>query len=85
MPMPKGAKVTRNIFAAYRGDTYIMEGTADDIAKRLGVSREYVLWCNYPAAKKRAEDSERKQHYHSKGRLHVVLLERLRGRTHETD
>lgn len=80
MPMPKGAKVTQNIFAVYRGDRYIMEGTADDIARRLGVGRRYVLWCNSPAARKRAEDSERKQRYHSKGRLHVVLLERLRGK-----
>ncbi len=45
MPATKKKRIVRkkDIFAAYRGDKYVMEGTADEIAERFGVSRDYVL------------------------------------------
>ena len=81
MPATKKKRVIKkkDIFAAYRGDTYVMEGTADEIAERFGVSRDYVLWVQYPAAQKRAEKFESNQRLKSKGRLHVVKVEKLRG------
>lgn len=45
-----------NIYAAYRGDDYIGEGTLDDIAALAGVSRKTAQWCARPAALRRIEE-----------------------------
>ena len=45
-----------NIYAAYRGDDYIGEGTLDDIAALASVSRKTAQWCARPAALRRIED-----------------------------
>lgn len=45
-----------NIYAAYRGDDYIGEGTLDDIAALAGVSRKTAQWCARPAALRKIEE-----------------------------
>ena len=45
-----------NIYAAYRGDDYIGEGTLDDIAALASVSRKTAQWCARPAALRRIEE-----------------------------
>ena len=45
-----------NIYAAYRGDDYIGEGTLDDIAALASVSRKTAQWCARPTALRRIEE-----------------------------
>lgn len=49
----RGWNPPKNIYAAYRGDAYIGEGTLDEIAKMAGVSRATARWGIYPTARKR--------------------------------
>lgn len=49
----------RNIYTAYRGDTYLGEGTIDEIAVLAGVKRSTVKWCTRRTAAKRIEARER--------------------------
>ncbi|WP_303164501.1 hypothetical protein [Mitsuokella multacida] len=41
-----------SIYAAYRGDRYIGEGTLSELAKVLKVKRQTLVWARYPAARK---------------------------------
>lgn len=61
----------KKIYAAYRDDAYIGEGTLDEIAEMAGVSQATARWGTYPAARKR--DAMRKG-IRSKGSL---ILERV--------
>ena len=45
-----GNRPDRNIYAAYRGEEYIGEGTLDEIAALAGVSRRTAQWCKCPVA-----------------------------------
>ena len=45
-----------NIYAAYRGDDYIGEGTLDDIAAFASVNRKTAQWCARPAALRKIEE-----------------------------
>ncbi|WP_288311761.1 hypothetical protein [uncultured Selenomonas sp.] len=65
----------KSIFAAYRGDRFIGEGTLSELAKLIGVKRWTLLWYRYPSAKKRVEQTEKNPKIRSKGGLHLVLLE----------
>lgn len=47
-----------SIYAAYRGDRYVGEGTLSELAKLLGVKRQTLVWARYPAARKRVEKTE---------------------------
>ena len=53
--------VNCNIYAAYRGDDYIGEGTLDEIAVLAGVQRRTVQWCLNPAHIRRVEEMERRR------------------------
>lgn len=64
-----------SIYAAYRGDRYIGEGTLSELAKLLGVKRQTLVWYRYPAAKKRVEKNEKNHKIRSKGGIHLVLIE----------
>lgn len=44
---------TRRIYAAYRGDKYIGEGTLREIAAMTGLKVETVIWYTTPAGKRR--------------------------------
>ena len=48
----KDENMSKKIYAAYRGDAYIGEGTLDEIAKMAGVSRATARWGIYPTARK---------------------------------
>lgn len=64
-----------SIYAAYRGDRYIGEGTLSELAKILKVKRQTLVWARYPAARKRVEKTEANAKVRSKGGIHLVLLE----------
>lgn len=64
-----------SIYAAYRGDRYVGEGTLTDLAKALKVKRQTLVWARYPAARKRVEQTEANPKLKSKGGIHLVLLE----------
>lgn len=71
-----------NIYAAYRGDDYIGEGTLDDIAVIAGVSRKTAQWCARPAALRKIEErnkawSEGRQQLKTRGSLVLVLVEEV--------
>lgn len=65
----------KSIYAAYRGERFVGEGTLTELADLLGVKRRTLLWYRYPAAKKRVEKSEANPKIRSKGGIHLVLLE----------
>ena len=70
----------RNIYAAYRGDTYIGEGNIDEIAVLAGVKRSTVQWCTRRAAAKRIEARERawregRRKLPSKGTLILIKVD----------
>ena len=64
-----------SIYAAYRGDRYVGEGTLSELAKILKVKRQTLVWARYPAARKRVEKTETNRKIRSKGGIHLVLLE----------
>lgn len=71
-----------NIYAAYRGDDYIGEGTLDDIAVLAGVSRKTAQWCARPAALRKIEErnkawSEGRRQLKTRGSLVLVLVEEV--------
>ena len=72
----------RNIYAAYRGDEYIGEGTLDEVAALAGVSRRTVMWCKCPVAVRRMEAREKKwreggRRMTSRGPLLLVMVEEI--------
>lgn len=75
-------RIDRNIYAAYRGDRYIGEGTLDEIASLAGVSRNTAQWGKRPAAFRRIEEREKKRREGgrctaSRGTLVLVLVEEV--------
>lgn len=73
-------KRNRNIYAAYRGDDYIGEGTLDEIATLAGVSRKTAQWCARPAALRRIEERSKawdagERQLKTRGSLVLVLVE----------
>lgn len=71
-----------NIYAAYRGDDYIGEGTLDDIAALASVSRKTAQWCARPAALRRIEERSKAwdaggRQLKTRGSLVLVLVEDL--------
>lgn len=71
-----------NIYAAYRGDDYIGEGTLDDIAALASVSRKNAQWCARPAALRRIEERNKAwnkggRQLKTRGSLVLVLVEDL--------
>lgn len=67
--------MNRKIYAAYRGDTYIGDGTLTELAAMLGVKRRTVQWALYPAARKRADERERHKKNRSQEAIHLILLD----------
>lgn len=70
----------RNIYTAYRGDTYLGEGTIDEIAVLAGVKRSTVQWCTRRTAAKRIEARERawregRRKMPSKGSLILIKVD----------
>lgn len=64
-----------SIYAAYRGDRYIGEGTLSELAKLIKVKRQTLVWYRCPSAKKRVEETEANPKRRSRGGIHLVLLE----------
>lgn len=45
--------MSKNIYAIYRGDTFIVIGDVKECADYLGVTESTIRWYTSPAAKKR--------------------------------
>ena len=69
----RGRPRNEHIYAAYRGERYLMDGTLTEIAAALGMKRRSVRWFLSPAAKKREEAIAKRGTLRS--RLSLVLLE----------
>ena len=65
----------KNIYAAYRGERYVGEGTLTELAELLGVKRRTLLWYRHPAAQKRVAKTEANLKIQGKGGIHLILLE----------
>ena len=46
--------MNQKIYAVYRGDEYLFDGTLDEIAQRMNWKRSTARWYTYPVAKRRA-------------------------------
>ena len=71
-----------SVYAAYRGEEYIGEGTLDDIAALASVSRKTAQWCARPAALRRIEErnkawSEGRRQLKTRGSLVLVCVEEV--------
>lgn len=42
-------------YGVYKGDEFIMVGSLEEVAKKLGVSEKSVKWMASPTAKRRAD------------------------------
>ena len=42
-------------YAVYKGDDLLVLGTADECAKELGTTTDYIRWMTSPVGKKRFE------------------------------
>lgn len=75
-----------DIYAAYRGESYIAEGTIAELADVLGIKQATLTWYTMPAARKRlaAIDAGRKQKHRKKWGVRLVLLERHKQRARNT-
>lgn len=51
MAGPKG--YTKQVFALYRGDEYVMDGTINEIAAKRHVKKETLLWMLSPTYQRR--------------------------------
>lgn len=60
----------KHIYAAYRGDDYVMEGTLEELCKALGRTRRNLMWYLAPSSKRRQEGQRQ-----TKRRLTLVLVE----------
>jgi len=49
-------KWNERIYALYKGDTFLAEGTIPEIAAQTNKSVDFIRWMTYPAYAKRAED-----------------------------
>ncbi|ADC52171.1 MULTISPECIES: hypothetical protein [Alkalihalophilus] len=47
-----------NEYAVYKGDEFLVLGTAEECAKQLNVSADYIKWLTMPTAKRRVEKSK---------------------------
>ena len=79
--MPKNAEINRNIYAVYKGDNYIMQGTLREISEALGKSRRSLQVCaSHKAAYKENYAAKKRK---TKGRLRLFLLEENRSNQNE--
>lgn len=67
-----------NIYAAYRGDNYVGEGTISQLAAMLGVKVNTVKWALTPSGRRRAcecEENPKRKKRKMPESIHLVLLE----------
>ena len=65
----------RRIFALYKGDTYLMDGTIREIAKKRGVKESSIRFLTTPAYHKRISNKIATQKKPTKGYLEIVCLD----------
>ena len=74
--MPKNKEINRNVYAAYKGDNYIMQGTLKEISETLGTSRRNLQKIFSHSQKETVADTSACVHKRrSKGKLRLILLE----------
>lgn len=70
-----GKERNSNIYAAYKGDEYIMEGTLGELCKALGKNRRTLLLYTYPSYQARMEALRSQGKRKSRGRFSLVLVD----------
>jgi len=63
------------IFALYKGDTYITQGTIREIAKYRGCTKRTISFYLTDSYKKRLKNMEKNRKRRSKGNLVLVYLD----------
>lgn len=64
-----------NIYALYKGDAFIADGTMQQIARKTGKTLYSIDYMSTPAYRRRVETSKKNRKNKSKGMLELVLLE----------
>ena len=67
-----------SIYAAYRGDNYVGEGTISQLATMLGVKVSTVKWALTPSGRRRAcarEENQKRKKHRMPESIQLVLLE----------
>ncbi len=73
-----------DIYAAYRGEEYIGEGTITELAGVLGIKQSTLRWYTMPAARKRMAAIDAGHKHRKKWGVRLVLLERHKRRARNT-
>ena len=68
-------RLKRKIYALYKGDEYLMDGTIKEIANRRGVKESSIYFLLMPAYQRRIAAKMAKAKKPSKGYLELVRLE----------
>ena len=61
------AKVMDRIYALYKSEDLLADGTIEEISEKTGKTTKYLKWMTYPTYKKRCKPNGK--------RLQMVLLE----------
>ena len=65
----------RNIYAVYKGDQYIMDGTIPEIARARGIKEESVKFFLTPVYKRRNDARDRKRKNKSPGYITLTMID----------
>ena len=49
-----------HVYAVYRGDEYVTDGTLEEIGKTLGMTRKSLLWHLTPSARRKLESKTKR-------------------------
>lgn len=63
-----------HIYAAYRGEDNLADGTLDELAEKLHITRKTLSWYTMPSAKRKERESIKKG-WNINRRLSLVLIE----------
>ena len=64
----------RNIYAVYKGDQYIMDGTIPEIARARGIKEKYVKFFLTPAYKRRKTRQDLNRKKKSPGYITLTIV-----------
>ena len=65
----------RNIYAVYKGDKYLMDGTIREIARARGIKEETVKFLLSPAYKRRNDARDRNRKNKSPGYITLTMID----------
>lgn len=76
--MAKNRKnANRNIYAVYKGDQYIMDGTIPEVARARGIKEKSVKFFLTPAYRRRKKLQDRNRINSSDGYITLTMIEKV--------